>query len=85
MRTTLLHDRAIKLSKANVHVYSDSVLCFGKIHENSTSDQMGRFMDSKDYQELSRADRVRVEDFPRTHNTGDGRKLQKVCFELYGG
>ena len=30
MRTTLLHDRAIKLSKAKVHVYSDSVLCLGK-------------------------------------------------------
>ena len=26
MRTTLLHDRAVMLSKAKVHVYSDSVL-----------------------------------------------------------
>ena len=31
MRSTLLHDRAIKLSKAKVHVYSDSVLCLVKI------------------------------------------------------
>ena len=33
MRTTLLHDQAVKLSKAKVHVYSDSVLCLGRIHE----------------------------------------------------
>ena len=31
-RSTLQHDRAIKLSQAMVHVYSDSVLCLGKRH-----------------------------------------------------
>ena len=31
--TTLLHDRAIKLSKAKVHVYSHSVFFLGKIHQ----------------------------------------------------
>ena len=36
-RTTLLHDRAIKLSKAKVHVCSGSVLCLGKIHEHVQS------------------------------------------------
>ena len=34
MRTTLPQDRAVKLSKARVHVYSDSVLCLGKIPEH---------------------------------------------------
>ena len=33
-RTTLPHDRSIKLSNAKVHVYSGSVLCLGKIHEH---------------------------------------------------
>ena len=32
MRSTLLHDRQIKLSKAQVHVYSNSVLCLRKMH-----------------------------------------------------
>ena len=34
MRTTSVHDRAIKLSKAKVRFHSDSVLCLGKIHEH---------------------------------------------------
>ena len=34
MRSILLHDSAIKLSKTKVHVYSDSVLCLGKFHEH---------------------------------------------------
>ena len=37
MRKTLPQDRAVKLSKAKVHVYSDSVLCHGKIHEHPRS------------------------------------------------
>ena len=32
-RSTLLNARAVKLMKAKVHVYSDSVLCLGKIHD----------------------------------------------------
>ena len=34
MRTTLLHDTAVKLSKENVHVYSGSVLCLGNSLEH---------------------------------------------------
>ena len=30
MRSTLLHDKVTKLTKAKVHVYSNSVLCLGK-------------------------------------------------------
>ena len=33
MRTTLLNDRAVELSKAKVHVFSDSVLCLGRNNE----------------------------------------------------
>ena len=59
--STLLHGEAIKLSRAKVQVYSDSVLCLGKIHEHSTSiqkwkEQIGWFMDSEDYQELKGID-----------------------------
>ena len=31
-RATLLGDRAVQLSKAKVYVFSDSVLCLGKVH-----------------------------------------------------
>ena len=34
MRSTLLHDKVIKLSEAKVHVHSDSVLCLGKMHRH---------------------------------------------------
>ena len=66
MRSALLHDRAIKLSEAKVYVYSDSVLCLGKIHEHSTStqkwkEQIGWFMESKDFQELNGIDVEPVE------------------------
>ena len=36
-RFTMLHNRAIKLSKAKVHVYSDSVFCLGEMHEHPIS------------------------------------------------
>ena len=35
MRSTLQHDKVIKWTKAKVHVYSDSFLCLGKMHEHS--------------------------------------------------
>ena len=38
----LLRDRAIKLSKAKVHVYSDPVLCLGKIHEHPVFTEVER-------------------------------------------
>ena len=34
MRSTLCHDQVIKWAKAKVHVYSDSVLCLGKMHSH---------------------------------------------------
>ena len=33
-RTTLLTDRAVRLSTAKAYVFSDSVLCVGRISEN---------------------------------------------------
>ena len=54
---TLLHDRAVKLSKAKVHVNSDSVLCLGKIHEYPQSvgaweQEVGWFTKSLEYHEF---------------------------------
>ena len=78
MRTTLLHDRAVKLSKAKVHVFSDSVLCLGKIHEHPRSieawkEKIESFTKSHEYRELDRTDGKPVvfkcKNFPRTHNT----------------
>ena len=56
-RSTLLHDRAINLSKTRVHVYADSALCLGKMHEHLAAmdrwkEQFGWFLGATDQQEL---------------------------------
>ena len=66
MRTTLLHDRAVKLSTAEVHVFSDLVLCRGKIHAYPHSvkawkQKIERFTRSVEYRELDCIDRELVE------------------------
>ena len=43
MISTSLHDRAIKLSKAKIHVYPDSVLCLVKMHEHPTEKPYEQF------------------------------------------
>ena len=35
---TLCHDQAIRCAKAKVHVYSESVLCLGKMHSQFRSE-----------------------------------------------
>ena len=57
MRSILLHDKVIKLSKAQVHVYSDSVLCLGKMHRHPEAmekrrEQLQYFQSSNEYREL---------------------------------
>ena len=47
MRSTLLRDEVIKLAKAKVYVYSDSVLCLGKMQEHSEADE--RWKDHTQY------------------------------------
>ena len=51
MRSTLLHDKVIKWAKAKVHVYSDPVLCLGKMQEHAEAkekwqDQLQYFQQS---------------------------------------
>ena len=57
MRSTLLHDKVIKLSKAKIHVYSDSVLCLGKMHRHPEAvvkrkEQLQCFQNSNEHKEL---------------------------------
>ena len=67
MSTTLLHDRASKLSKAEVHVYSDSVALSWKDARTSFCNTEVRranwdgFMNSKDSEELNGIDGEPVE------------------------
>ena len=53
--------QAIKCAKAQVHAYSDSVLCLGKMHDHSEANekwksQMKEFQQSNEYAELSGID-----------------------------
>ena len=57
MKSTLLHDKVIKCGKAKVHVYSDSVLCLGKIYWHTEAhvkwkDQLQDFPQSNEYREF---------------------------------
>ena len=66
MRTTLLHDRAVKLSKAEAHVYSDTVMCLGRIHEHLQSIHHWRgkiewFVNTLEHRELNGIDGEPIE------------------------
>ena len=57
MSSFLLHDKVIKLSKAEVHIYSDSVLCLGNMHRHPDAmvkweEQLQYFQNSNEYREL---------------------------------
>ena len=60
-RTILLTDKAVQLSTAKVFVFSDSVLCLGKMHQYPESivawkKKIEWFTDSPQYGELDRID-----------------------------
>ena len=70
-------EEVISLSHAKVYVFSDSVLCLGKMNQNPTSNtvwerQLGWFKDSSQYRTLDTIDgepmEFRVEYFPRIHH-----------------
>ena len=64
-RSTLLHDKVIKLSEAKVHVYSDSFLCLVKMHRHpEAEEQLQYFQNSKNTKNY-------LEYFPKTHNSGN--------------
>ena len=58
-RTILLTDRTVRLSTAKAYVFSDSVLCMGRISENPVSawrEKIDWFMNSYKCRELDRID-----------------------------
>ena len=53
--------RVINLQRTKVYVFSDSVLCLGKVHENAQSngaweDRLGWFQKSQEYKNFDRID-----------------------------
>ena len=58
-RRTLLTDHAVELSTAKAYVFSDSLLCMGRISENPVSawkEKIDWFMNSSQCRELDRID-----------------------------
>ena len=83
-RTTLLTDRAVRLSTTKACVFSDSVLCMGRISENPVSawkEKIDWFTNSCQCRELDRIDGKPMEfewkKFPRIHNRGNSRRDSK--------
>ena len=61
METVVNDKEVISLSHAKVYVFSDSVLCLGKVNQNPTSNtvwerQLGWFKDSSQYRTLDTID-----------------------------
>ena len=86
MRMTLCHDQEIKWRKAKVHVFSDSVLCLGRICHPSEAnikwkEQIQYFQQSNEYAELSGNDGDSIEFewniFPRFTSIEILRQIQK--------
>ena len=85
---TLIGDEeVISLSHAKVYVFSDSVLCLGKVNQNPTSkivweEQLGRFKDSPQHRTLDTIDGEPMEFewhiFPRIHHIAARRRSPKV-------
>ena len=79
-------EEVLSLSHAKVYIFSDSVLCLGKVNQNPISntfwqEQLGLFKDSAQYRTLDnlrRTDGIRVEYFPRIHNIAACRRSPRV-------
>ena len=87
-RTTLLTDQAVRLSTAKAYVFSDSVLCMGRISESPVSawkEKVDRFMNSSHCRELDRIDGEPMEfewkTFPST-TLGILGEIQKMMTEI---
>ena len=80
-RTTLLNDCAVRLSTAKALVFSDSVLCIGRISEHhieAWKEQIDWFLNSLLYRELDRFGGEPAEfewkKIPRIHDIPDSRR-----------
>ena len=77
-RTTVLNNRAVQLSTAKAYVFSNSLLCMGRMHDTPVSawkEQIDWFMKSSQCRELDRIDGEPMafewEIFPRIHYIAD--------------
>ena len=82
--TTLITDRALQFATAKTYVFSDSVLCLGRISDEPVKawgkqDQVafGNALSQRFGSDRRGADGVRVEKFPSIHNIGNSRRDSK--------
>ena len=85
---SLVNDEEVNsLLHAKVYVFSDSVLCLGKVNQNQTSNtvwerELGWFKDSSQYRTLDTFDGEPMEfewdNFPRIHHIAARRRSSKV-------
>ena len=73
--TSLLHSRAYQYANAKVYVFSDSVLCLGRMGDNPVGSKKKKiefYSETNFFSELHRidADTVRVEDSRRIQDSG---------------
>ena len=87
--TSLLHSRAYQYSTAKVHVFSDSVLCLGKMEDNpveSCKKQIQWYSDNNCFSELNRLDGQPTEFewkiFPGFTAVGILNQIQQMMGEL---
>ena len=83
-------ERVINLQRTKVYVFSDSVLCLGKIFENTQSNdaweqRLGWLKSSQNYRNFDRIDGgIRVEYFHRIQYVAAQRRSQTFTVEIRG-
>ena len=89
MSTSLLHSRACQYSTAEVYVFSDSVLCLGKMGDNpveSWKSKIQWFSENNHFKDMNRIDGQPMEFewkiFPRLTTMGILNQVQQMMEEL---
>ena len=77
MRTTLLHDFAVKMLKAMIRIYSDSILCLGKCHEYPQPTEAWRLSGSRNLLNI-----VNGTDLTENHSSSSGKISQDTTLQL---
>ena len=84
MSTSLLHSRADQYSTAKAYVFSDSVLCVGKISSYATWKSKFKWCsENNHFNDMNQSNRwtvdgVRVENIPGNHSVGIPREDSKI-------
>ena len=84
--TSLLHSRAYQYANAKIHVFSDSVLCLGKMGHNPVESQTQWYSETNYFSELNRIDGKPMEFewkiIPGFTTAGILNEIQKMMGEL---